>query len=294
MAGSYVVPDRVRLAILRGLASQRSPSELASHIRVEFGFDDLDQLPEAMDVTGQAAAADIAERIQRLKAQLPAEDSVALALSMPDEEVVAKIVLLAVPDAVFAIAVDHGIAVLASYSFDYGMSTEPAQRLQHRIEQMLAINGIPFSFGSDGRLSPSGSRVAAELSLAPAYDVLDDARFSDSRRHLSEAIQRLGEPDEAEAVDEARMAVEAGMLAVIDSQGVARPARRQPQELFNALVNAGVLSRDVEELVLATPRFRGRTEAGHAGGAPVTRDEAEAAVAGAAAALVLRAGRLGS
>ena len=34
----------------------------------------------------------------------------------------------------------------------------------------------------------------------------------------------------------------------------------QPQDLFNALLGAGDLTRDAEELLLATPRFRGGTE----------------------------------
>jgi hypothetical protein len=52
------------------------------------------------------------------------------------------------------------------------------------------------------------------------------------------------------------------------------------------------MTRDALELILATPRFRGRTAAGHVGGAEVRLGEAEAAVAGAAAAVLFLADKL--
>ena len=75
------------------------------------------------------------------------------------------------------------------------------------------------------------------------------------------------------------MAVEWAMLALLDATGSPRPLKRQPQDLFDALVTAAVLyDRHAQELVLATPRLRGRTAAGHAGGPIVTLGDAEAAV----------------
>jgi hypothetical protein len=136
-------------------------------------------------------------------------------------------------------------------------------------------------------MSPSVSAV----SVQPAVDVLNNPLLEDARHHFTEALRRLGEPGLEEAVDESRQAVEAGMLAVLDARGIERPAKRQPQTLFDALVAAG-MPDNAQELVLAAPRFRGRTRAGHAGGPAVSLDEAQASIAAAAAALLYLAGKL--
>jgi HEPN domain-containing protein len=128
-------------------------------------------------------------------------------------------------------------------------------------------------------------------------DVLDDSRLSQARDHFMEAQRRLEQSDADEAVDEARMAVEYAMLALLDATSIPRPERNQPNQLFDTLAprdpsSPRAMSRDAEELVLAAPRFRGRTSAGHAGGAPVSAREAEAAVAAAAGALLYLAAQL--
>ena len=136
----------------------------------------------------------------------------------------------------------------------------------------------------------------SSLTLQPALDVLDDPRLASARTHLVEAERRLREQDPDEAVDEARMAVEYGMLALLDATNRPRPAKHQPNDLFNALADSSpgrpVLSHDAQELVLGAARFRGRTTAGHAGTAPVEQGEAEATVGSAASALVFLAHKL--
>lgn len=268
-----------------------SPVELVDHLRLEYGFHATDELPAAMESTGEPAAAETSSRLKTARDQVWARAASGIPGSL--EELDAQAVLIAVPDSAFASAVMHGLDVHASYAADYGSgSFEPSARLRHDIDRVLARNGIPYGFDGDGRLAPTGSRTMAEATIVPAYDALEDARLSAARTHVIEAVQRLREADEAEAVDEARMAVEAGMLALLDAHSVARPAKHQPQDLFNALVDAGILTRDCEELILAAPRFRGRTQAGHAGKPPVIMSEAEAAVGAGASALVFIAGKL--
>lgn len=165
------------------------------------------------------------------------------------------------------------------------------------ITTLFIENGVPYEFGENGHLVPVGSATASEFAIQPALDVLEDERFADARSHLIEAQKRLRESDPDEAVDEARMAVEHGMLAVIDGTGTPRPARRQANELFDALANRDDAQpvfpdRHAEELILAVPRFRGRTSAGHAGGPAIELGEAEAVVAGAAASLLFLATKL--
>jgi hypothetical protein len=261
MTASFIIPGRIRLAITKALEPHPPLGGMLDHLRMQYGFHDLDGLPEAMATTGEATALEMRKRITYARAGLPLDDTADLASGRPSEDVLGKLALLAVPDSAFVSAVDYGLDVYTGYCFDYGMSTEPAQALRHRIGVLLARNGLPYAFDGNGRLSPTGSQTMGDATLRRAYDVLDDPRLADARTHLAEAVQRLNEPDEPEAVDEARMAVEAGLLAVLDAHGLQRPAKRQPQDLFNALEAAGVLTRDAEELILATPRFRGRTAA---------------------------------
>jgi hypothetical protein len=157
-------------------------------------------------------------------------------------------------------------------------------------------NGVPYAFDDMGRLLPTSSAAMSEATLQPAIDALDAVRLASARSHLVAAQQRLREHDPDEAVDEARMVVEYGMLALLDATSTPRPARNQPQDLFNALAAPSqglpVPSRNAEELVLSAPRFRGRTTAGHAGSAAVEQGEAEAVVGAAAAALLFLASKL--
>jgi hypothetical protein len=206
--------------------------------------------------------------------------------------------LLAMPDQLFTAALDAGRDIASAYAFELFRSEEAQRDTHDGIAQLFIENGVPYGFDETGRLAPTGSAAMSAATVQPALDVLDDPRLANARTHLVEAQQRLQEHDPDEAVDEARMAVEYGMLALLDATGTPRPAKHQPQDLFNALAAPGqgppVLSRAAEELVLSAPRFRGRTTAGHAGSAAVEQGEAEAVVGAAAAALVFLASKLTS
>jgi hypothetical protein len=204
--------------------------------------------------------------------------------------------LLAMPDHLFTAALDAGCNIASAYAFELQRSEEATREVHDGITQLFVDNGVPYGFDETGRLAPTGSSAMSAATLQPALDVLDDQRLASARTHLVEAQRRLREHDPDEAVDEARMAVEYGLLALLDATGTPRPPRHQPQDLFNGLVAPSqappVLSRSAEELVLSAPRFRGRTTAGHAGTAPVEQGEAEAVVGAAAAALRFLADKL--
>ena len=203
--------------------------------------------------------------------------------------------LLAMPDQLFTAALDAGRDIASAYAFELFRSEEAQRDTHDGIAQLFIDNGVPYAFDETGRLAPTGSAAMSAATVQPALDVLDDPRLANARTHLVEAQQRLQEHDPDESVDEARMAVEY-MLALLDATGTPRPAKHQPQDLFNALAGQvpPVLSRAAEELVLSPPRFRGRTTAGHAGGAAVEQGEAEPVVGAAAAALVFLASKLPS
>lgn len=186
-------------------------------------------------------------------------------------------VLLSVPDQWFAIALERGCDFASGNAFELNRSQEAQPYVHNAITALFIENGIPYEFGDDGHIVSVGSSTAGELAIQPALDVLEDDRLADARSHLIKAQKRFREGDPDEAVDEARMAVEHGMLAVIDATGTPRPGRRQGNDLFDALTNRddappAFANRHAEELILAAPRFRGRTSAGHAGGPPSDAD----------------------
>lgn len=205
-------------------------------------------------------------------------------------------VLVALPDDLFILAVDLGVTAAATEQAVPGEVNYVHGDFMGRVTELFLANGVPYEFDDEGQLVPSGSATAYTASVEPAMDVLEDPRLITSRHHLIEAQRRLQEPDAEQAVDQARMAVEAAMIAVLNSRGIPIPSRT-PDRLFDALAptdpNAPrAMSREGLELVLATPRFRGRTAAGHAGGAAVALGEAQAAVAAAAASILFLADKL--
>jgi HEPN domain-containing protein len=123
--------------------------------------------------------------------------------------------------------------------------------------------------------------------VQPALGALSDRRLSEASRHFQKALDDHHAGDPEDAVDEARLSVEAALLALIDARGLDRPDRHQAQALFETLVNEedGVLHRDAEALVLSAPRFRNQTRAGHTGRRPIGSDESESVIGAAASSL---------
>jgi HEPN domain-containing protein len=236
-------------------------------------------------------AKDVADRSSAaLDEAMEGESVPALTARTTSLHVVAGELLGAVPDDLFIAAIEVGEEMAVAYAFEAGGIIDFHERFERTVTDLFVTSGVPYEF-EDGQLVPTMSPAVSTTSVAPAVDVLEDSRLTEVRAHYVEALRRLQEPDPDEAVDEARHAVEAALLAVLDARGIARPDKHQANDLFNVLVSNG-LERDAEELVLAVPRFRGRTRAGHAGRPPVTLDEAQAAVAAAGGALLYLAGKL--
>lgn len=140
----------------------------------------------------------------------------------------------------FIFAVELGEPLAAARRIPTTRTAPGILRFQADVAELFLTNGVPYEFDQQGRLRPSMSPSVSTVSVQPAVDVLNNPLLEDARYHSTEALRRLREPDPEEAVDEARQAVEAGMLAVLDARGIERPARRQPQTLFDALVAAGM------------------------------------------------------
>lgn len=188
----------------------------------------------------------------------------------------------ALPDVLFLDGVN---LVLSDRRFD----VEFTARLDGRLNRLFERNAVPYR--SDAlSVVPSGDPLVAVAATEPALDALQQVpEFAAARTRLIKAITTFregGATAPADALDDARHAVEFGMLAFIDAApGAERPRKNQPMLLFTALNAAGLVGNEAMEMILGAALLRGRTEAGHAGLPPVDADAAEAAIASAAASL---------
>jgi HEPN domain-containing protein len=285
----FAIPQRVRRAVLSRLSSYgASPERIVRDLGERSGFVTYADIRDFLSARfGEDARAqffgDLGVHVTGLNAEI---------------ETSAQEVLLAVPDALFIEAVELGWRCAVGFAADRMQPTaQMSLEWTEYVTDVFASNGVPYHYDDDLRLVPSMSPAVSASSIQPAVEVLNDPRLSVARHHFTEALRRLEEPDPDEAVDEARQAIEAAMIAVLNATGLSMPARRQPGDLFDALAPSDetaprAMSRDALEIVLAAPRFRGRTSAGHSGGAPVTLPEAQAAVAAAAAGLLYLAAKL--
>lgn len=289
----FDIAPRIRRAVLNILqdAAVRR-TDLVWELGKKRGFSNLGELVDYVDERYDGDAAEhLVRRLHEMLSSSTAEHIVASLMQRSrglDE--VADEALAVIPDDLFVMAVELGEDMAETRSFEPGGVIDFRESFEQAVTELFTSNGVPYHFDED-LLVPSLSPSVSAASVHPAVDALDDPRLADARRHFLEATRRLQEPDPDEAVDEARQAIEAAMVGVLDAHGVARPARHQANELFNALVPK-VMSSDAQELVLGVVRFRGRTRAGHAGQPAVTLDEAQAAVASAAGSLLFLIGKL--
>ena len=291
----FAIPPRVRRSILDLLSGWGArPAAVIAELGQRRGFSTLpDLLGYIDDVYGREARVRVANTVTRSVRESSSAERLSSAVSRSVQLTdVATAALVAIPDDAFLFAGELGCELAARGGADLsGGIDQTFYEFGHRVTELFTANGIPYELDEQGQFLPRGSLTVSVAAVEPAMDVLDDARLAIARVHLIEAQRRLREPDPEEAVDEARQAVEAAMLGVLDAHNIPRPHTRTPDQLYKALTlpypsAPPAMSRDAIELVLASPRFRGRTAAGHAGGAQVSLKEAEAAVAAAAASIL--------
>lgn len=177
------------------------------------------------------------------------------------------------------------IAHIQAAGYDVAGMVEPHAEYEAAIDHLFSNNGVPFVW-DEGVLRRSGDAVVTQASVQPAISVLDDPRLAEARKDFRLALADMREGDHNGAVDNARQAIEATMLALIEATNTARPRKNQAQDLFNSLRDAKVLDSAVEHLVLGETRLRNKTKAGHAGKRDVESTETEAAIASAAASIL--------
>jgi HEPN domain-containing protein len=288
VATPHAIPARIRRAVVDLIQPYLRPHELVGVLATTYGFRSIDDLAEALtSAYGDEAARPLRARVKNVRI---ASYSGRRTSDEDDARNFAEPVLMAVPDEWFATAVEAGREAAIERGFEVMRASEAAQGFDGSIEQLFERNGVPFRF-EDGRLVRIGDPVAATQAIQPALGVLEDHRLAESQRHFQEALTDLRRNDPEDAVDEARQAIEAALLAYIEDHGGAKPERHQPNPLFEAAVKVGLPER-ARELVLGAALYRGRTRAGHAGRPPVPMNDAEAVLASAAASIIFIGRRL--
>jgi hypothetical protein len=294
-ASTMSIPPRVRRAALSVVGDWTAkPEGIVSELGQHHGFTTVGELEavigERFGLAEVAAFWDLFtaaddRRASRERERAPKEGKDVRGY---DAQAFAEMVLLSVPDQWFAEALDIGHDHATAYAFDLNRYQEASAGIHARIEEMFTANGVPYGYSEeDGRLTFQGDPTLVAVAVQPALSLLDTPSMEDAKRRLLDAMgkAKAGRPDDA--IDAARKSVEEGLLTLIAAaENIEVPKKRQANEEFNVLVNGGVLPRYAEELVLSAPRFRGRTDAGHAGGPAVSAEDAEAVIAAAAASLI--------
>jgi hypothetical protein len=268
-----------------------TPAEIVQRFFREQAFADLaDYLDALREVEGTRAVDDFDQSLH--EATMAASGP-----TTPPEKarhrVWSRVLLLAMPEGDFLTALELGAQIPAN---PFAISSLPIT-----IGRICQRRGVAYTVTGVGRhmkFEWVGDPAVHEQAIGPVLGVLDDRRLAGGpRAEFLQARKELREGSaeaRKQAVAEACNAVESTMKVVLDQRGVALPATQNAQNLYNALLGAGLVKKEAEELVLAANRFGNRR--GRHGAGPVQHDvaraEAESVVASAAVAIVLLASEL--
>lgn len=260
------------------------------------GFADVDDYLDGVGVLhGPQARQDFEELLDELAARMTDERSLDWegAASAGRARALPYALLLSMPEGDFLTALEVGA----------GQGTEPMTiaRLPGYLTTLCERRGIPYKaegIGAHLRFVWVGDTAVAQAALEPALGALDDPRLARGPKNEFAQAQREVRSNTPEtrkqAVAEACNAVESTMKVVLQENGHPLPAPANAQNLFTALHDAGLASKDAEEILLGASRFgnrRGRHGAGKIEHL-VTAAEARGVVAAAATAISMLAAEL--
>jgi hypothetical protein len=249
-----------------------------------------------------ACRAQMDEYWQRLATQTPAaqgarpESLLKVKLSSAH-----RLVLHAMADVDFAQVLEVASALVVNeLAFaDIGMpGYDYVGTVTEHVNGVLERRAIPYRLDRDLRCRFEGDQSTRELAVTPALAVLDDPRLAGARGEFEDALAKLrrAQPKDLEdAIEESRKAVESTMKVLLAAHGHALPPGRQTTKpLHDALIAAGVVEAETDDLVRAAARIANTWGSHGAGHAPrvVPADLAAAAVSAAAAAITYLAARL--
>lgn len=206
--------------------------------------------------------------------------------------------LVAGPDAEFLKGIDYAMDLISNVYADAGSMApmRAGEEVRGYISELFAKRGIPYHY-EDYKLVWAGDRGAHQVVVGPALQALADARLAGARNEFEAALGHLlagTQKDREDAIEEAAKSVESALKVLVAEKGLTIAANATLRPLFDALKDGGVLPDFTDNLVQAAARIRNKMGGHGAGPQPrqIDLDIATAAVNGAAAAIVLLAGRL--
>jgi hypothetical protein len=168
---------------------------------------------------------------------------------------------------------------------------EPKPGAAARITELCRRRGAPWAFREGHGFEWVGDEEIERTAVLPALSAVSDPRFAGGVKSDFESARAelaLGTPKAlSQSVHQSGCAIESAMKVVLNERQIAYDAKDTAQRLFEHLVQNGIVTRDMERLVLgaATPRNK---KGGHGAGATphqVAPEDAEAVLGSAAVAI---------
>jgi len=272
------------LQVVMGQARIGPKEVVALFFRDRFGGPD-DYLEAVGNVWGEAEGFRLRQIVAG--AHTDAEMAISFGERRDPREAASLALLLHSPEPDFRLAISEALR-----------AANAMEAAAERITAICRNRGAPWAFDHpDGFEYVGDEEIEREL-IRPASAAIKRPEFAGGVRQEFEAARAelaKGTPgDLKQAIVEAGAAIESAMKVVLEARGTAYGAGDTASVLFNHLVDAGVVPRHLQNLVLVamTPRNR---KGGHGGGAQpheVNAAEAEAIVAGGAGAIAYLATRL--
>jgi hypothetical protein len=237
-----------------------------------------DYIAAVAEVYGQGFAHLLNQAVS--EAAWDAEYPMTFRRTIQPHEAAARAFLKHMPEADFRLAIEEALR--------YGVRMKDAAL---RISKVCRARGVPWEFDADEGFRWVGDAEVERELLKPAEAALHDKRFAGGVRSEFESARaelRAGTPQALkQAIHEAGCSVESAMKVVLDQRQVPYAPKDAAFRLFERLEAAGVVTRNMEKIVLgaATPRNK---QGGHGAGAVAHNPdpaEAESVVASAAGAI---------
>jgi hypothetical protein len=199
------------------------------------------------------------------------------------------LVLLAMPDADFVVALEGGLRYIvdAAEMSAGGWPQDYVGPVREHVNAMFERRGVPYRVDDDARVQYIGDQTVRALVMDPALLALRDPRLAGARAEFEDALAKLGAgraKDREDAIEESRKAVESAMKVTLAAHGELGHDGKTAWPLIEALKAAGIIDAHADQLLFAAPRAANVGASHGAGSQP--RDvphELATAVVGAAA-----------
>lgn len=244
-------------------------------------------IDDYMGALGQVHGDHVSAAVQQAMGEAAADAEFPVDFQRRDpNEAAARALLLEMPEGDFRLAIEQALR-----------SRSAAAPAAPRITAICRARGVPWAFSGSG-FQWIGDADVDQYLVIPAVTAVNDPRFAGGVRSEFESARaalRVGTPQgRKQAIHEAGCAVESAMKVVLDQHAVSYEPTSTAHPLFKHLVDADIVPRRLERLVLAASTPRNKT-AGHGAGAIAhnpEQAEAESVVASAAGAISYLRSRL--